>query len=388
MRKADVIVIGGGVIGGSIAYHLAKAGQRVTVLEKNRVGREASAAAAGMLGAQVENATPGAMYRLCLESRRRFPQLAATLLEETGIDIELNTNGMLRVAADAEEQKQLQERAVWQQQYGQTVKELSYETLRQKEKLVHPDILGGYALPDDGQVSAIKLTQAYFEGAARLGADIREYHTVHRLQKNPHALNYVETDSGTFEGRYFILAAGCWSPSLATSLGIDIPVKPLKGELFSVRSRPPLIRHTLYMNGCYIVPKRDGTLYVGATQKDVGFDQKVTLGGIRELLDRGTRLLPAIEEHELAATWTGLRPYSEDGLPFIGRVPRYPNLILATGHFRNGILLSPITGEWVTSLVHNGSFTSSFQDPFYQTFSPERLSRTSSSSSEERRRTS
>ncbi|GAB7387200.1 glycine oxidase ThiO [Bacillaceae bacterium] len=351
MERADVVVIGGGIIGCAIAYYLAKENRHVILLEKQALGQEASAAAAGMLGAQVENHAPGALYQLSLASRKRFLPLAEELHAATGIDIELNRTGMLRVARSEREQKEIAELASWQINHGEAVHSLEKDALRAREPHLAEDVISGLYIPHDYQVSAVKLTQAFAEGAARKGAQLREYQEVQNIVRHGGKIVYVETADATYAANDYVLAAGAWSGTLAARLGIGLPVKPLKGEMFAFESRPAVCEHTLFMNGCYLVPKRDGTIFVGATEVDAGYDKTVTIEGLRGLMERAGELLPMARLCRFNRAWAGLRPFSADGLPFIGRHQAAANLVIATGHHRNGILLSPITGEIVAALI-------------------------------------
>lgn len=366
--SADVVIVGGGVIGCAIAYHLAKNGARVVVVERDTVGAHASSAAAGMLGAQVETTHPGPFVSLCLESRARFPRLAEALYALTGIDIELNRAGLLRLAQNDEEQQALLARAEWQRALGEPAEWLDGFALREREPAVSDAVVGALAIPGDHQVNAAKLTRAFAEAAVRLGARIIEHCAVERFLRDGTRVVGVETEGETYRAEWTVLAAGAWSGVLGRRLGLRLPVGPVKGESLSVVLQAVPFRKTLFAHGCYLVPKQGGRVVIGATEARAGFDRRVTLAAVTQLAAAAKTLVPALAEATFERAWASVRPHSADGLPFLGTVAGHPGLVVATGHFRNGILLAPITGELIAQLIRTGQ-TPDLLAPF----SPDRL---------------
>lgn len=368
LHERDVVVVGGGVIGCAIAYYLAKRGARVTVLERDLIGSHASSAAAGILGAQVEMAEPGPMSELCMKSRSMFPDLASELYRLTGIDIELIRAGVLRIAWDEGEAATLRERGTWQRDHGETADWWDRDRVRSVEPAVSDRIEGALYISGDFHVSSSRLTRAFSYAAELLGAELIERCEVTALHAEKDRVERVESDRGTFRAEHVVLAAGAWSGSLAGKLGLRLPVVPIKGESLAVYPRRELFERTLFSEGCYLVPKADGRVIVGATERAGDFSGWVTMDAIRQLTSEAVRLVPELADSTFIRAWSSVRPGSPDGLPYIGRFGKYRNLLVATGHFRNGILLSPITGQRITELIEGEEVPD--LEPFY----PDRLS--------------
>ncbi|UJF34117.1 glycine oxidase ThiO [Paenibacillus hexagrammi] len=351
----EVIVVGGGVIGCSIAYELAKKGQRVILLERGRIGQEATQAAAGMLGAQSEMEDVGPLFQWSRISRSLFPRLSEELKEVTGIDMGLNREGLLHIALNDEQRHELIRRERLHSSVRARAEWLSAKEAAQLEPQLGEDLLGALYLPDDGQVDAPLLGQALAKAASIRGVELREYMQVLGLLTEGEKVLGVMTSDGPIYGNQVIVAAGTWSSQLLSGIGVELPMYPVKGECFSVLERSPRLRKTLFTHGCYIVPKAGGRLVVGATMVPGSYDRKVTVAGLAQLMERAAGLVPSIAEAEWEKAWTGLRPQTADGLPYIGAIPGIEGLYAATGHYRNGILLSPITGRVMADLVSGGS---------------------------------
>ncbi|MDV7764872.1 glycine oxidase ThiO [Peribacillus simplex] len=347
----DAIIVGGGVIGGSIAFQLAKRGKKVLLLEKDRLASKASSAAAGMLGAQAELDADNPLFTLASRSRGMFPALSKELKDISGIDIELVNKGMFKVALTDDQVAELKKMIKVQQDAGLEAEWLSTAEIRKTEPLLSDEIKGGMFIPGDGQVSATRLSLAFTKSAAALGVDIKEFVHVFDLRTENGYVKGVSTNIGEFSSENVIVASGAWSAFLLEKSGINLDTYPIKGECFSVLTDRPLLEKTIFSHGCYLVPKVGGRIIVGATVKANTFDQKVSMEGISTLIEKATQLLPAIKETEWEKTWAGIRPQTGDGLPYFGEHPAYKGLFIATGHFRNGILLSPITGVLIADIV-------------------------------------
>lgn len=347
----DAIIVGGGVIGGSIAFQLAKRGKKVLLLEKDRLASKASGAAAGMLGAQAELDADNPLFTLASRSRGMFPALSKELKDISGIDIELVNKGMFKVALTDDQVAELKKMIKVQQDAGLEAEWLSTAEIRKTEPLLSDEIKGGMFIPGDGQVSATSLSLAFTKSAAALGVDIKEFVHVFDLRTENGYVKGVSTNIGEFSSENVIVASGAWSAFLLEKSGINLDTYPIKGECFSVLTDRPLLEKTIFSHGCYLVPKVGGRIIVGATVKANTFDQKVSMEGISTLIEKATQLLPAIKETEWEKTWAGIRPQTGDGLPYFGEHPAYKGLFIATGHFRNGILLSPITGVLIADIV-------------------------------------
>jgi glycine oxidase len=364
--KGDVLIVGGGVIGCAIAYYLGKAGVRATVLERGAVGSQASSVAAGMLAPLAESHGKDANLELGLRSLAMFPQLSQELMEEAGVDIEYAPKGILRVAVSEEEEGILRERIAWGEELGVEVEWLPGEEARRLEPALSPEIRGALHSPKEAQVSSPHLTEALAQAAARRGARFRQNSEVVGFLKEGSRIRGVRLADGRLEGDVVVVAAGAWSGNLGQWLGISIPVRPIRGQIFALKQLPTPVTRMIFGNG-YIAPKGDGTLLVGSTQEEAGFDSRPTAEGVADVLGRVLAMVPALRGATFCQAWAGLRPGSPDNLPILGPVEGLEGLILATGHFRNGILLAPITGKFIAELIAEGR-----EEPL-KPFSPSRL---------------
>ena len=351
-KSYDVIIIGGGVNGCSIAYYLAGEGKRVLLLEREKLAGKASSAAAGMLGAQVEVREEGALFDIAKESRAMFPSLQYELKEHSGIDIELVQKGMLKLAMNEEEERHLKSTIAFQQKLGERAEWLAPEQVAAREGQLSDALLGAMDIPMDGHVNPERLTHAFAKSAVTLGAEVKEYVEVYTLITDGSTVKGVETSNGTFHGENVVVAAGAWSKRLLGECGVTVPAYPVKGECFSVITERPLLASTIFTESCYIVPKSGNRLVIGATMIPDTFSENVTVGGLFQLMEEAARVLPALKSATFERSWSGIRPQTGDGLPYLGQHPTYKNLVIASGHYRNGILLSPITGKLVTKMIH------------------------------------
>ncbi|WP_438449275.1 glycine oxidase ThiO [Gorillibacterium sp. sgz5001074] len=349
-KQADVIIIGAGIIGSSIAYHMSKKGISCLVLERGAAAQEATAASAGMLGAMMETDAPGPLVELAVASQARYRKLAETLFEDSGVDIEYTECGTVGVARDEAEKAALLQKCSFARDFGQRVDWIETGRLLELEPGLSPDLLGGVHIPGDHQVQSPKVALAFRTAAIRLGARFLEHTPVLRLLTEGRRVAGVETTDGSFYADHVVLAGGSWSPGLLTGLGIDLPVYPVKGQCYSA-ILPEGLKHTVFALKCYLMPKRDGTILVGATQEEAGFDKSPTAQGIAYLHEIAASMVPAMKKAVFVRTWTGLRPGNPQLKPFLGPVEGREGLLLATGHFRKGTLLAPITGEMLTSMV-------------------------------------
>ncbi|WP_408009350.1 glycine oxidase ThiO [Pseudalkalibacillus sp. A8] len=347
----DVIVIGAGIIGCSIAYNLSKRGKSVVVLEKGSIAGKASSAAAGMLGAQTELEEDSPLFRLGKESRAMFPDLAAELKTLTGIDIEYEQNGIYKVAGTEDQVARLQSLIKAQNQLGEEAFWVTTEQLQKREPALTTDVLGAMNIPNDGQVSAPKLTKALAQAAMTLGVEIREFTEVHRFVKEAGEIKGVDTNIGLISAAHVVVAGGAWSENLLKEADVNLETYPVKGECFSVKTRKRLINGTIFSEDCYIVPKAGGRLIIGATERPGLFDETVTFEGISLLMEAAKKVLPGLGEAEWEKAWAGIRPQTKDALPYLGEHPELKNLFVATGHYRNGILLAPVTGKIMADLI-------------------------------------
>jgi glycine oxidase len=353
VREPDFIIVGGGVIGCAIAYHLALAGTRVALFERREVAGEASGAAAGMLAPLSESSRPGPFLDLCLASLRLFPALADALRQETGIDIEYLPSGILRAALTEDEERELRHRLEWQRSLGLPLEWVDAAALRRLEPRLAA-ARGALYSPQEHQVSAGRLTQALARAAANRGATLHQGVVVTSLVANGRRVTGVRTSSGKVSGGHVVLAAGPWTGVFARQLGVSLPVRPVRGQMLALADFAMPLRHIVWGEAGYLVPKANGFLFAGATVEDVGFRSATTVRGLREVKRAARGLVPSLAHREIASSWAGLRPGSPDGLPILGPVPGWDGLSVASGHFRNGILLAPITGHLLAQLLTGG----------------------------------
>ncbi|TWT08080.1 glycine oxidase ThiO [Planococcus sp. CPCC 101016] len=356
MKKTyDAIVIGGGVNGGAIAFNLAKRGMKVLLLEKDGLASKASGAAAGMLGAQAELDGEGPLFQLARTSRGMFTDLADELKMTSGIDIGLVNKGMLRLALTDWEQQEHHRISEIHKQNGELAELLTGEEARKREPALSNEVIGAMYLEKDGQVAALQLALGFLKSASALGCVIKEYVEVHSFHFSNGKVTGVATNEGDFMSSNVVVTGGAWSEKLLMKIGLQLKMYPVKGECFSVRTEVPLLSSTIFTPGCYLVPKKGGRIIVGATVIPNTFNQQVTVEGISLLMGNAKKLVPSISLAEWEGAWAGIRPQTADGLPYLGEHPDYRGLFIATGHYRNGILLSPITGEVMADLIEGKS---------------------------------
>lgn len=353
-HTTDAIVIGGGVIGLAIARALRRDGLRVTLFERNtQPGGEASWAAAGMLAPQAEADAPGVLFDLCAASRAMYRAFGEELRTETGIDIELRAEGSLLLAFTEEEVAHLERKRAWQTGSGLRAEVLNPKEAREKEPHLSGSIRAALHLPDDWQVDNRRLTQALVAAAFRAGVEIHCDAGEIRVVIEKGRIQGVSALGKTWRAPVVVNAAGSWAARMPPEI-LRLPpasVRPIRGQMLSLQLQPPdLLRHVVRTERAYLVPRRDGRLIVGATVEDVGFTKQVTAGGVAKLLAGTIEAVPVLADMPLGDTWTGLRPLAEDDLPILGETD-VNGLFCATGHYRNGILLTPVTAELVRCLV-------------------------------------
>lgn len=363
-KKFDVVIVGGGVIGCSIAYHLARDSQgrlKIAVLERNIVGEEASGVAAGMLAAQVECDSPSPLLSLAIESRSRFEKLSSELKELSGVDIEYVRKGIVSTAFDSNHESQLKQRFDWQKREGLNCEWLGPDQIKTRFPFLNSGALGAFWAPDDGQVNSSRLVEAFKLAAIKMGVMVLENENFDRIELRQPRLNQVETNLSKLIADQFVFAAGSWTGNLT---GKQTPIEPVKGQIliFEIPAKLSELQNwesPIYFGqtpgdepiGCYFVPRKDGRLLLGATMEKRGFDKSENKDATKRMLKYASQVFPKLSSLPLKSVWVGLRPAAPDGLPILGLLPGFDNVYVASGHFRNGILLSPITGEIFSRLI-------------------------------------
>ena len=339
----DVLIYGAGVIGCSIAREVSACGLSVLVVERGRPGGEASGAAAGLLTPQSHAVTPGPLVELAIESLRLYPTLADELRVETGIDVELSRCGSVRLSApDGTEDGEIRQLLDWQTRAGLRAERVGAERLaRLSRRRLAPAFCGGVEFPDEATVGARPLVEALWKSAERRGARFLLGESVESVRVSHGRCVGVVTRGGRIDAGSVVDAAGSWSGP---------PIRPIRGQIVELASADTIPSCPLLLGDFYLVPRPRGRILLGSTQEDAGFEKKVTAAAVRDLLGRAIELVPSLASAEVAATWSGLRPASPDGLPVLGETS-VEGLLAATGHFRNGVLLAPITARILAAVI-------------------------------------
>jgi glycine oxidase len=347
-----VIVIGGGIIGASIAWRLASESAEVVVLERARLGQEASWAAAGMIAPQAEAQAAGVFFDLCLAARRVFDATVDRLVADSGLDPEYDPHGILYIALDSAERDELAARARWHREAGALVHELSGDEARKIEPAISSETLYALHLPDNRRVDNRKLTQAYIAAALNAGAQFRAgVRADSIIVASGRATGVRLHDGATLEADLIIVAAGTWSHQIGGLEADRVALHPVRGQMLCFEARPRILTPAVFSMRAYLVPRRDGRILAGSTMEEAGYNKTVTLAGIEKIVRGALAMVPSLAELPFREAWAGLRPATKDLLPVIGRSPSVANVIWSTGHYRSGILLSALTGEVVADLV-------------------------------------
>jgi glycine oxidase len=350
-ERVTVVIVGAGVMGCAAAVELARRGVPCIVLERSVPGAEASSAAAGMLGAQVESHDAGPFVSLCVASRDRFGAWADLLREATGIDVEHRVCGIVKVAFDRAELDEAETHAAWQRRDGLRAEMLRASEVRTLEPEIAADVVGGVRFPDDGRVDPPRLLKALRIAAERFGARFRTGSIVRRVVVEGGRARGVALESGeTIEAEHVVLAAGSWTTLVGGAPLAPDAVKPARGQIVELVLPAPVQHGVLVGSKAYLSPRDDGRVLIGSTLEFVGFERGVTAGAVRDLLSAAMRIVPRLERADLGRAWSSFRPHTANELPMIGACTT-EHLWLATGHYRNGILLAPITAEIIGALV-------------------------------------
>lgn len=347
----DVAVLGGGVIGCAVARELARNRMKVAVFERGRIGGEASAAAAGMLGVQGENEDE-VMLRLGMESRQMYPDLLGALRDETGIAVEFWRQGALYMAFNGADTARLEARRARQAAAGIESEALTPRQIFALEPHVNRRARAGALFPLDARLDSVALTHALAQAAAAAGCALREGEDVKSVIAERGRITGIATTSGRIPCAVVVNAMGAWAGRVRGMT--PLTVRPVRGQIAVVRAARPPFRHAVYSARAYAVARRDGRVLLGSTQEMVGFDKQVTAGGMAAILDAALELSPGLGALPVIDAWAGLRPASPDGRPIVSADPAVRGYFVACGHYRNGVLLAPVTARIVSALVRGG----------------------------------
>lgn len=364
------LIIGGGVIGLAVGWKLLARGEPVTLLERGEAGREASWAAAGMLAPHGEvHFQEDTNMRLGQESLQLYPQFVRELEGFTGQRVGYRTEGALTISLHADDTAELRHLFDYQQARDLPVRWLNAREVQELEPALSHHVAAGVHSPTDHQVDNRLLAQALRAAFLKAGGTLHEHTAVTRIELREDGPPVVTAAERPWRHERLLLAAGAWSGLIPGLDGALRPwVRPVKGQMLAIRTEPDMVRHVIRTPDCYIVPREDGRLIVGATVEEMGFDDSLTVGGLFELLRGAWRALPGVYELGVEETWVGFRPGSRDNAPILGET-EVPGLYMATGHYRNGILNTPVTAEYLSTLMLGGEVPA-----FFSAFSPRRFS--------------
>ena len=351
----DVVIVGGGVTGCAIAYYLRKSNIDVTVFDQGEIGAEASSAAAGLLAPLGSLSGPGPFANLLLASFALFPALVPELEDASGIDLEYEQTGSLRVVRDTKHIVNLRKRMQAWQPLGLEMHWLTGDEAHQREPLLAPGVCAAIYAPGESQLKASHVVKAFSLAAARRGSKLYSHRKITGVQQHNARVTGVYTSQGETIGcNHLVIAAGAWAAHCSEWLNIELPVSPQRGQILTLRQPSSPLRHIVFGEAAYFAPKSGEMVIVGATREDVGFDKQLTAGGIAWLLNTAISLIPALASSPIDQMWAGLRPSTPANQPILGPAPGWENVTLATGHCSAGIMLSPITGKAIAELVVKG----------------------------------
>lgn len=367
-RPPDIIVVGAGIVGCAVAYELARRGASVQIVEERAVGMGATHAAAGILAPHIEMSSPTAFLDLAIRSLNLFDDFIARTQADSGMSVLYRRTGTLQVATSEDGMRGLRNAAARLEAQHVVLGLLDAQTVIAEEPHLSHDVVGGLVVPLHGFVAAGDLIRALAGAARRHGAQVIEGSRVRRIVAANGEVT-VETDRGPLAGSAIVLAAGSWSGRIEIAgLPARAPVRPIRGQLLRLSWKGPMLRRVVWSERCYLVPWDDGTLLVGATMENAGFDERTTVAGVRDLLEAACDIAPGAWTAGFVDARAGLRPATTDLLPIIGASRVLPNLMYATGHYRNGILLAPVTAALVADAMLDDRI-----DPALAAVSPQRF---------------
>lgn len=350
MKLYDAVVAGGGIIGASIALELAAAGLRVAVFDAQSPGREASWASAGMISPAPESFEMTSLLPLSIASVRLYPEFIQRVEELSGTAVGYRRDGALDLLPSGTGQAEIDEIVALHRGAGLRAEALSGSEAREIEPALMGELHAAIHRPDEASLDNRLFTEATLEAARRKGAEVFANNGANALWKEGNTCKGLQLQNGRVEAKWTVIAAGCFSARIE-GVAAYAPVTPAKGQMMALRCDAVNLKKDLWRGHMYLVPRNDGRIIAGSTVEYEGFDRNVTVAGMKQILTGAISLVPALESARIEETWAGLRPDSPDHLPILGPTD-LDGLLIATGHFRSGILLTPITArlicEWVT----------------------------------------
>jgi glycine oxidase len=348
----DVLIIGGGVIGLSLAYELSRHGRRVRVVDRAAPGQESSWAGAGILPPAVMRGQGHPFEQLTGLSHALHRQWATRLREETGLDTGYTRCGGLYLAHDEAEADELRQIARSQAECGVEAMWLSPAEVGEREPLLCRERLTGACLfPDECQLRNPRHVKALLVACGNQGVQIQGGTPIDDFLVRHGRIEAALVGDEKLHAEQYCIASGAWSRSILVRLGQQPPIKPIRGQIALLSAPQRVLRHVINDGHRYFVPRLDGRILVGSTEEDVGFDKRTTAAVIGDLLEFAIATVPALADHTVERTWAGLRPGNADGLPYLGRIPDLENAFIAAGHYRHGLHLSTGTAVVMSELM-------------------------------------
>jgi glycine oxidase len=348
---SDIIVIGSGVVGCAVAYELARRGASVDVVDDRPVAMGATQASAGILAPYLEAREGSPLLELTVAGLALYDEFVSRVSTESGLPVLYRRTGTLDVALDEHDLRELETAADFLSRRGVPALLLDGAAVRKEEPQVADDAIGALLIEEQGFVAATDLTRATAAAARKAGAQLLESNGVRRVRRGG-AEFVVETGKGALRSNAVVLAAGSWSAQISIEgIAAPPPVRPVRGQLLALAWHGAPLRRVTWSSRCYLVPWDDGTLLVGATVEEAGFDERATVAGVRDLLEAACEVAPQAWSAGFNGARVGLRPATPDGLPIVGPSAVVPGLFYATGHYRNGVLLAPLTAVLLADAV-------------------------------------
>src|SRR4051812_28329797 len=367
-RPSDIIIVGAGIVGAAIAYELARRGASVEIVDERPIGMGATQASAGVLAPYIEAPRDGPLLDLTVRSLDLYDPFVERVPADSGVPVSYRRTGTLDIATNDLELRALGATGDALARRGVPALLLDGPSVRREEPQLGGQAIGGLLIESHGFVGAGELTRALIAGARHHGAQLIESSHVRRITRL-HGEMIVDTSRGSLTGSAVVLAAGSWSGTVSVEgASLAVPVRPVRGQLLHLGWSGTALRRVTWSSRCYLVPWDDGTLLVGATVEDAGFDERTTVAGVRELLEAVSAIVPHAANAAFRGARVGLRPGTPDGLPIIGTSTAVPSLMYATGHYRNGVLLAPVTAQLVADALLDNRV-----DPLLAPVSPSRF---------------